>query len=162
MFAGLIAFLPECAHWILMPALADSVLVVAPAATLFYFLHTHLQATMAVVLHLQKSVVRLCVVAGSQAILVAVLLLTGKLMRFSPPQQLFVSAVCTFVILLAAIGPTRRFGAYPRLTVVFAASAAAVAVSASVMLTDYTLKQLLIKGLIALVAGIWVLLSVVR
>ena len=155
MLGGLIAFLPDAAQLFVPLALQSSFLAVAPAATTFFFLHTHLQATLAVVPHLRKAATRLIIVAGAQLVLTSVLVSSLVAVGMPPTSALWGAACATGLTIIAASGPTARFGAHPRVPLVAAAVAAGLTIGALVALPSYPLVWLAGK---AAVAGIIVTL----
>lgn len=114
MLGGLIAFIPDAATFFVPPALAASFLAATPSVATFYFLHTHLQATLALVPHLQKAALRLILIAVGQLALISGLVLASSLANLTPTTALASAALATALVILATCAPTIRFGAYPR------------------------------------------------
>ncbi|MGY3461126.1 O-antigen/teichoic acid export membrane protein [Bradyrhizobium sp. LM3.4] len=67
LLGGLVAFIPDAARILVPQESLNGFLATAPTVAAFYFLHTHLQATIAVVPHLEKLATRLVVVAAGPA-----------------------------------------------------------------------------------------------
>jgi hypothetical protein len=129
MLGGLIGLLPDAAHLFVPADLLADFLNAAPAAAIFYFLHTHLQATLAVVPHLTKSATRLVVVAACQLALVSVASSIGALLHISVAGQIASAAMATALIILFASGPLIRFRAAPRALLIAEATVAAAAIA---------------------------------
>ncbi|MDP1582397.1 MAG: hypothetical protein Q8M18_03110 [Bradyrhizobium sp.] len=152
MLGGLIGFLPDVARLFVPHDILASFLSAAPAAAAFYFLHLHLQGTLAILPHLQKSALRLVVVAAGQ--LLAVLACSGLAAAagIRPPGIVAAAAVATAIVMLLASGPTIRFGAVPRLLLVAAAVVAAIAIGSLSMLPSEPSIWLLGKSTFAMMA----------
>ena len=86
---------------------------IGAAATLFYFFHTQIQTTLALVPQLQERTARLIAVAAGQLAAVAALVATGVVLGASPRDALLLAALGTAVVSLCAAGPTLRYGAFP-------------------------------------------------
>lgn len=114
MLGGLIGFLPDAARLFVPADFLASFLAATPAAAAFYFFHTHLQSTLAVIPHLRKSALRLVVVAAFQLLAVAAVSAVAVFYAASPPRVLALAALATAVVIVLASGPTIRFGAVPR------------------------------------------------
>ena len=130
MLGGLIGFLPDAGRLFVPPDILSAFLNAAPVAAAFYFVHTHLQSTLAVVPHLRKSAVRLVVVAAAQLMLVWLSSVIGAARGYSPAEIIASAAAATAIVILFASGPIIQFGAMPRWLLAFASSAAAVAIGA--------------------------------
>jgi hypothetical protein len=151
LLGGLIAFLPEAAQIMVPRHSVDGFVAVAPFVAIFYFLHTHLQATVAVVPHLEKragrlvfvAILQLVAVAASSAIAVA----TGQ----SPRAAIAWAATATAVVILLALGPTIRFSASPRLSLANEAVLAALLIGSLVALPMQPMIWLAGKILLAAV-----------
>jgi O-antigen/teichoic acid export membrane protein len=128
MLGGLIGFLPDAGRLFVPPDVLVSFLSAGPAAAIFYFLHTHLQSTFAVIPHLRKSAMRLVVVAGCQLITVTLFSTTAAVMGFSPAAVIASAAIATAMIILLAGGFTVRYGAFPNWSLVSVAAMAAIAI----------------------------------
>ncbi len=126
MLGGLIGFLPDAGRIFVPRGILESFLAVAPAVTLFYFLHTHLQATLAVIPHLQKSATRLVIVASCQFLMVSAFSTIAVAAGLSPTGVIAVASIATAIVILGASGPIIRFGAIPRWSLATAAAVAAV------------------------------------
>jgi hypothetical protein len=126
MLGGLIGFLPDVARLFVPRDMLAGFLSAAPAAAAFYFLHLHLQSTLAILPHLQKSALRLVVVAAGQ--LLSVLMCGGLTASAgaAPPGIVAAATVATVAVILLASGPTIRFGAVPRIPLIAAAAIAAI------------------------------------
>lgn len=113
---GLIGFLPEAGRIIVPVNSLDNFLAVAPAIAAFYFLHTHLQATLALIPHLQKSASRLMLVAACQLTLVSAFSSIAIVTGLSASGAVVCASIATAIVILFAARPTVRFGAIPRLS----------------------------------------------
>lgn len=91
-------------------------MTVAPFVAVFYFLHTHLQATVAVVPHLEKRASRLVLIATLQLAAVAGSSAIAVAAGLSPRAAIAWAATATAVVILLALGPTIRFSAAPRIS----------------------------------------------
>lgn len=129
MLGGLIGLLPDAAHLFVPADLLVDFLNAAPVAAVFYFLHIHLQATLAVVPHLTKSATRLVVVAACQLVLVSAAASIGALLHISVAGQIASAALATALIILFASGPLIRFRAAPRALLIVEATVAAAAIA---------------------------------
>jgi hypothetical protein len=152
MLGGLIGFLPDVARLFVPHDILASFLSAAPAAAAFYFLHLHLQGTLAILPHLQKSALRLVVVAAGQ--LLAVLICSGLAAAagITPPGIVAAAAIATAMVMLLASGPTIRFGAVPRLHLVAAAAIAAILIGSLSTLPSEPLIWLIGKSALAMMA----------
>lgn len=126
MLGGLIGFLPDVARLFVPREILASFLSAAPAAAAFYFLHLHLQGTLAILPHLRKSALRLVVVAACQLLAVLVCAGLAAAAGIAPPGIVVAAAAATAIVMLLASGPTVRVGAAPRLHLVAAALVAAI------------------------------------
>jgi hypothetical protein len=129
MLGGLIGLLPDAAHLFVPADLLVDFLNAAPVAAIFYFLHTHLQATLAIVPHLTKSATRLVVVAACQLLLVSAASSIGALLHISVAGQIASAALATALIILFASGPLIRFRAAPKVLLILEATVAAAAIA---------------------------------
>lgn len=151
LLGGLIGFLPDAGRIFVPHAMLRGFLDAAPAAAIFYFLHTHLQATLAVIPHLRKSALRLVVVAGCQLAAVAAVTSVAVARGASPANVLVGAAIATALIMVLASGPTVRFRATPRAALLAAAAVAAVLIGSFCVLNSEPLPWLVAK--IALAAA---------
>ncbi|MHB0770196.1 hypothetical protein [Bradyrhizobium sp. 5.13L] len=137
LLGGLVGFIPDAARILVPRESVDGFLATAPAVAAFYFLHTHLQATIAVVPHLEKLATRLVVVAAGQLTVVATVALAASWAGLSPRQAVGCASLATLATILLALGPTLRFEAFPRWSLVAQALVAAVLIaSLGAMPTD--------------------------
>jgi len=156
LLGGLIGFLPDAGRIFVPHAILGSFLDTAPAAAVFYFFHTHLQATFAVIPHLRKSALRLVVVAGCQLALVAAITALAVARGASPANVLAGAAVATALVMVLASGPTVRFRAVPRTALLAAAGAAALLIASFCVLNSQPLPWLVAKIALAAVATAFV------
>ena len=126
LLGGLIGFIPDAARILVPRESLDGFLQTAPAIAAFYFLHTHLQATIAVVPHLEKLATRLVLVAAGQLALVVALSLVAVSAGLSPRGAVGCASLATLATILVALGPTLRFEAFPRWSLVMQALVAAI------------------------------------
>ena len=126
LLGGLIGFIPDAARILVPQASLVGFLETAPMVAAFYFLHTHLQATTAVVPHLEKLATRLVLVAAGQLAVVVAVSLVAVSAGLSPRGAVGWAAVATFATILVALGPTLRFEAFPRWPLVMQALVAAL------------------------------------
>ena len=126
LLGGLVAFIPDAARILVPQESLDGFLATAPTVAAFYFLHTHLQATIAVVPHLEKLATRLVVVAAGQLAMVAAFSLVAVSAGLPPQGAVACASIATLAAILAALGPTLRFEAFPRWSLVIQALAAAI------------------------------------
>lgn len=126
LLGGLVGFIPDAARLLVPRESLDGFLATAPSVAVFYFLHTHLQATVAVVPHLEKLATRLVAVAAGQLAIVAAVALAAAWAGLSPRQAVGCASLATLATILAALGPTLRFQAFPRSALVMQALAAAI------------------------------------
>ncbi|MBR0993699.1 hypothetical protein JQ580_23525 [Bradyrhizobium japonicum] len=126
LLGGLIGFIPDAARILVPPASVDGFIETAPTVAAFYFLHTHLQATIAVVPHLEKLATRLVVVAAGQLALVVSFALVAMSAGLSPRGAVNCASLATLATILVALGPTLRFEAFPRWPLVVQAGLAAM------------------------------------
>src|SRR5258708_33291065 len=99
MVGGLIGFLPDAGRIFVPRDILESFLAVAPAVTLFYFLHTHLQATLAVIPHLQKSATRLVIVASCQFLMVSAFSTIAVAPDLSPTAAITVPPIAPAIVI---------------------------------------------------------------
>lgn len=149
MLGGLIAFIPDAARFFVPPALITSFLAATPSVAAFYFLHTHLQATLALVPHLQKAALRLILIAAGQLALISVFVVISSFASAAPTTALAGAALATALVILAACGPTIRFGAYPRPGVVIFTAVGSAIIGALAALPSEPLAWLLGKIVVA-------------
>lgn len=126
LLGGLIGFIPDAARILVPRESLEGFLATAPSVAVFYFLHTHLQATVAVVPHLERLATRLVAVAAGQLAIVAAVALAASWAGLSPRQAVGCASLATLATILAALGPTLRFQAFPRGALVLQALAAAI------------------------------------
>ncbi|MDX3967856.1 MAG: hypothetical protein QHD01_14790 [Bradyrhizobium sp.] len=126
LLGGLVGFIPDAARILVPRESLDGFLQTAPAIAAFYFLHTHLQATIAVVPHLEKLATRLVLVAAGQLALVVALSLVAVSAGLSPRGAVGCASLATLATILVALGPTLRFEAFPRWSLVMQALVAAI------------------------------------
>lgn len=126
LLGGLVGFIPDAAHILVPHESLHGFLATAPSVAVFYFLHTHLQATVAVVPHLEKLATRLVAVAAGQLAIVAAVALAASWAGLSPRGAVGCASLATLAIILVALGPTLRFQAFPRWTLVMQALATAI------------------------------------
>ncbi|MFB9268758.1 hypothetical protein ACFFWD_37565 [Bradyrhizobium erythrophlei] len=149
MLGGLIGFIPDAGRILVPEESLDGFLVVAPAVAVFYFLHTHLQATIAVVPHLEKLATRLVVVAAGQLAMVTAVSAIAVAAGVSPRGAVACAAVATAIVILFALGPTIRFGAVPRWSLAAEATVAALLIGSLAALPSQPLTWLAAKIVIA-------------
>ncbi|MCA1376590.1 MULTISPECIES: hypothetical protein [unclassified Bradyrhizobium] len=126
LLGGLVGFIPDAARILVPRESLDGFLTTAPVVAVFYFLHTHLQATVAVVPHLEKLATRLVIVAVGQLAIVAAVALAAAWAGLSPQDAVGCACLATLAAILFALGPTLRFEAFPRWSLVAQALVAAV------------------------------------
>lgn len=152
MLGGLIGFLPDVARLFVPRDILAGFLSAAPAAAAFYFLHLHLQGTLAILPHLQKSALRLVVVAACQLLAVSVCSGLASAAGIAPPGIIAAAAVATTAVMLFASGPTIRFGAVPRPYLIAAAAVAAIAIGSLSTLPSEPLIWLVGKSAFSVMA----------
>lgn len=152
MLGGLIGFLPDAGRILVPRDILESFLAVAPTAAIFYFLHTHLQATLAIIPHLQKSAARLVVVAVCQLAMVAAFSTIAVVAGLSPSGAVAGASIATAIVILSASRPTIRFGAIPRWSLVMAATIAAILIGSLSALPSQPLIWLVGKIAVAAIA----------
>ncbi len=152
MLGGLIGFIPDAGRLLVPQESLDGFVTVAPVVAAFCFLHTHLQATIAVVPHLEKLATRLVVVAACQLALVAAASAIAAAAGISPRGAVACAAVATAIVILCALGPTIRFGAVPRWSLAAAATAAAILIGSLAALPSQPLIWLAAKIVVAAAA----------
>ena len=126
LLGGLVGFIPDAARILVPRESLDGFLATAPTVAAFYFLHTHLQATIAVVPHLEKLATRLVLVAAGQLAIVAAVALVAVWAGLSPRHAVGCASLATLATILIALGPTLRFEAFPRWPLVMQAFLAAI------------------------------------
>ncbi len=136
MLGGLVAFLPEAAHLLVTAGWQADFVRVGVGATAFFFLHTQIQTTLAVVPQLQERTVRLIAVAAGQLAAVAILVLSGVRLGASPRDALLLAAAGTALVCLCAAGPTRAYGAVPKGFVAGASVLGAALIGATALHAD--------------------------
>jgi len=154
MLGGLIGFVPDAGRILVPQEGLDSFLAVAPAVAAFYFLHIHLQATLAVIPHLNKLATWLVMVATGQLALVAVASAIATATGVSPSGAVAGAAIATAIIILFASRPTIRFGAVPRWTLAIEATAAAVLIGSFSAFPSQSMIWLIGKIVIAGIASL--------
>jgi len=152
LLGGLIAFLPEAAHLMVPRESLEGFMTVAPFVAVFYFLHTHLQATVAVVPHLEKRASRLVLVAILQLAAVAASSAVAVAAGLSPRAAIACAATATGVVILLALGPTIRFSATPRISLANEAVLAALLIGSLAALPMQ--PTIWLAGKILLAAGL--------
>ena len=152
LLGGLIGFIPDAARILVPPASLDGFLETAPTVAAFYFLHTHLQATVAVIPHLEKLATRLVIVAAGQLALVVVFALVAVSAGLSPRGAVGCAGVATLATLLIALGPTLRFEAFPRWPLVMQALLAAILIGSLGSIPTEPATWLAAKTVIAAIA----------
>ena len=145
MLGGLIAFLPDAGRLFVPSDILGGFLAAAPMAAVYYFLHTHLQATLAVIPHLKKSAVRLVVVAAGQFVMVSIFSAAAVALSLPSSDVLAGAAIATAVVMLFASGPILRFGAVPRWSLIVTASVAALLIGSLAAVPSQPLVWLLGK-----------------
>lgn len=128
LLGGLIGFIPDAARVLVPQESLHGFLGAAPALALFYFLHTHLQATTAVIPHLEKLAIRLVIVAAGQLAIVAACAIAAISAGLSPRGAVACASIATAATILVALGPTIRFEAFPRWSLVLQAVIAAIVI----------------------------------
>lgn len=149
---GIIGFLPDAGRLFVPAGILSSFLAAAPATAVFYFFHTHLQSTLAVIPHLRKSSLRLVVVAACQLILVSVFLSVAVMQGVSPSTLVAIAATATVLVILFAGGPTFRFGAFPRWRLIATATVAATVIGVFSMVPSELMAWLLGKVVVSALA----------
>ena len=152
LFGGLVGFIPDAARILVPRESLDGFLQTAPAVAAFYFLHLHLQATVAVVPHLEKRATRLVVVAAGQLAIVAACSLAAVWAGLSPRQAVGCASLATLAAILAALGPTLRFEAFPRWQLVTQALVAAILIGSLGAMPTEPAAWLAVKVVIAAIA----------
>ncbi|MBR0687383.1 hypothetical protein JQ594_15740 [Bradyrhizobium manausense] len=130
MLGGLIGFLPDAGQLFVPASILTSFLQTSAAAACFYFMHCHLQSTLAIAPHLTKSATRLVVVALCQLLLVLAVAAPTQAVTGMPTSVLIGATVATAIVIVLAAGPMLRFGATPRWGLVAASVASAVFIGA--------------------------------
>lgn len=129
LLGGLIGFIPDAGRLLLPLASQAGFQATAPVVALFCFLHTHLQATAAVVPHLEKLAVRLVAIAAGQLALVVMSTAIASQIGSSPVGSVACAAAATAITLLFALGPTLRFRAQLRWRLAIEAAVAGVLIA---------------------------------
>lgn len=156
MLGGLIAFLPEAGHLLVKADWQADFVRVGLGVTVFFFFHTQIQTTLAIVPQLQERTARLIAVAAGQLATVAILVLAGVWLGASPRDALLLAAVGTALVCLCAAGPTLAYGAVPNGRVAGASAIGAALIGATALHTDAGLVWLGARVVLAavIVAGI--------
>lgn len=149
LLGGLIGFIPDAAHILLSPDSLDGFLATAPMVALFYFLHLHLQSTVALVPHLEKLSARLVVVATAQLIIVAAATAIAAAAGLSPRGAVACASAATLIVILLALGPTVQYRAVPRAILIVQALLAAILIGSLASMPTQPLLWLAAKILIA-------------
>ncbi|RXH08339.1 hypothetical protein [Bradyrhizobium guangzhouense] len=149
LLGGLIGFIPDAAHLLLAQDSLDGFLATAPMVALFYFLHLHLQSTVALVPHLEKLAIRLVVVATTQLILVAAASALAAAAGLSPRGAVASASAATVIVILLALGPTVQYRAVPRAILIVQALAAAMLIGSLASMPTQPLLWLAAKIVIA-------------
>ncbi|MCG2631530.1 hypothetical protein L6654_33370 [Bradyrhizobium sp. WYCCWR 13023] len=157
MLGGLIGFLPDAGHLFVPSSILASFLQTSAAAACFYFMHCHLQSTLAIVPHLTKSAMRLVVVALCQVVLVLAVAVPTQAMTAAPTYVLVSAILATGVVIVLASGPMLRFGAAPRWGLVAASVAAGTFIATFSAISLPSVVWLMLK--IAIAAAIVALLA---
>lgn len=152
LLGGLVAFIPDAARILVPQESLDGFLATAPSVAVFYFLHTHLQATVAVVPHLEKLATRLVIVAAGQLALVMAFSLIAVSAGLSPRGAVASASIATLAAILAALGPTLRFAAFPRWSLIIQALAAAILIASLCCAPTQPAAWLAAKIIIAAIA----------
>lgn len=149
MLGGVIGFLPDAARIFVPNNIIGPFLGVAPAAAMFYFAHVHLQSTLAVVPHLQKSALRLLVIALCQFTVVSALSATALRLGYTPADVMWSAAGATATIGILACRPTLAFAAYPTPSLLVVAALAALVIASLSVVGSVTPTWLAAKVAIA-------------
>lgn len=152
LLGGLVGFIPDAARILVPQASLAGFRETAPAVAAFYFLHTHLQATIAVVPHLEKLATRLVIVAAGQLAIVAACSLAAVSAGLSPRAAVNCASLATLATILAALGPTLRFEAFPRRSLVMQALVAAILIGSLGSIPTEPAAWLAVKIVIAAAA----------
>jgi hypothetical protein len=128
LLGGLIGFIPDAAPILVPRESLSGFLETAPAVVAFYFLHTHLQATAAVIPHLEKLAPRLVAVAAGQLAIVAACSMAAASAGLSPRAAINCASIATIATIALALGPTIRFRAVPRWSLILQALLAAIVI----------------------------------
>nr|WP_271671727.1 hypothetical protein [Bradyrhizobium sp. CCBAU 51627] len=145
MLGGLIGFLPDAGQIFVPPSILASFLQTSAAAACFYFMHCHLQSTLAIVPHLTKSALRLVVVALCQLLLVLAVAVPTQAITAAPTDVLIGAILATGVVIVLASGPMLRFGAAPRWGLVAASVAAAAFIATFSAISSQSVVWLMVK-----------------
>lgn len=149
MLGGLIGFLPDAGYLFVPTYILASFLQTSAAAAFFYFMHCHLQSTLAVAPHLTKAALRLVVVALCQLLLVFAVAIPTQALTGEPTYVLVSAIAVTTIVILLASGPMMRFGAKPRWSLVAASIAGAVIIGAFSAVPSESIVWLAAKIVIA-------------
>lgn len=149
MLGGLIGFLPDAGQLFVPASILESFLQTSTAAAFFYFVHCHLQSTLAIAPHLTKSATRLVVVALCQLLLVLAVAVPTQAMTGAPTAVLISAIVATAVVIVLASGPMLRFGAAPRWGLVAASAAGAACIGAFSAMPSKSAFWLIVKIVVA-------------
>jgi O-antigen/teichoic acid export membrane protein len=125
LLGGLIGFIPDVARLLVPQQSLDGFLATAPIVALFYFLHTHLQATVAVVPHLEKRALRLVIVAAGQTASIVAASAIASVLGVTPTGIVACASVATALVILLALVPTIQFRAALRWPLAIEAAMAA-------------------------------------
>lgn len=157
LLGGLIGFIPDAAHILVAQDSLDGFLATAPQVALFYFLHLHLQSTVALVPHLEKLSTRLLVVATAQLIMVAAASALAAAAGLSPRGAVACASAATVIVILLALGPTVQYRAVPRAILIAQALLAAILIgslaSMPIQPPLWLAAKILIAGLAAAVVA---------
>ena len=149
MLGGLIGFLPDAGQLFVPASILASFLQTSAGAAFFYFMHCHLQSTLAIAPHLTKSATRLVVVALCQLLLVLAVAVPTQAITGAPTYVLISAIVATAIVIVLASGPMIRFGAPPRWGLVAASVAGAVFIGAFSAVPSQTPVWLVVKIVVA-------------
>ncbi|MFL5239920.1 MAG: hypothetical protein ACJ8EL_20460 [Rhizomicrobium sp.] len=152
LLGGLVGFIPEAGLMLVPKESQNGFMETAPAVAAFYFLHTHLQATIAVVPHLEKLATRLVIVAAGQLAIVAASAAIAVSAGLSPRAAVVCASIATAAAILLALGPTIRFEAFPRWSLVIQASIAAILIGSLESMPSDPMAWLAGKIVIAAIA----------
>nr|WP_245301785.1 hypothetical protein [Bradyrhizobium sp. LTSP885] len=150
LLGGLIGFIPDAGRILLPQPSLDGFLATAPIVALFCFLHTHLQATLAVVPHLEKLAPRLVAVAAGQLVIVVTGSAIASATGVSPTGTVACASAVTALAILLALGPTIRFHAILRWGLTIEAAVAGILIGSLAVLPS--LPPAWLAGKLALAA----------
>jgi hypothetical protein len=157
MLGGVVGFLPDAGQLFVPASILASFLQTSAGAAFFYFMHCHLQSTLAIAPHLTKSAIRLVIVALCQLLLVLAVAVPTQAITGAPTYVLVSAIVATAVVIVLAAGPMMRFGATPRWGLVAASVAGAAFIGAFSAVPSQNAVWLIMK--IAVAAAIVALLA---